>query len=136
MIPDPCVLAHARRRALWLLVFAGILLHACLCPPAVRAEALRTCVSHGHSAAAVSDADGPCAPPVHPHHHQPCGALNHTQQRTAGSGQDWDPGCALPVTAADRHAGPVSACPRWRSSRPPAARSGAGLLIDLCSART
>jgi hypothetical protein len=141
MISDPRVTSSdARRRALWLVMVVGFVLHASLCPPDAHAGVLgasaRACVPPAAggpppSGPATSEADGLCAPPVRPHH-PPSGT---PQQRTAGSWQAGvGPGCPLPATAADGHTGPGPACPR--SSRPPAARSGAGLLIDLCASRT
>ena len=148
--------AHNRRWALWVFMFVGVVLHWSLCPPNVHAGVLsattRTCVS---SAAGMSppeaesrtevpdsdragDADRPCAPAPRPHHHAPCGVMNHrgsSPQRSLGPSQAgvWSP---LLAPYAGESAGPGNARPSGWSSRPPVRRSGAGLLIDLCSSRT
>jgi hypothetical protein len=159
MITDPRTdAAHGRRWALWLFMFVGVVIHSSLCPPDLHAGVLsattRTCVSSASGApppdvsvpgrgevpdtGSVADAGRPCAPAPRPHHHQPCGTVNHrglAQQRALGA---WQTG-ALPwsLPSAPSAGGPgVVAGRRAVASRPPAAASGAVLLIDLCSSRT
>jgi hypothetical protein len=155
MNADPRVNAiHGRRWALWLFMFVGVVLHSSLCPPNGHAGVLgataKACVSPaagsppaGETGTADSgragDAGRPCAPAPRPHH-PPCGVITHRaapQDRSAGSGQAGaPPRCPLSVPLAGAAGGPGHACPWGRSSRPPVRRSGAGLLIDLCSSRT
>jgi hypothetical protein len=153
--------AHAARRrrpALWLLVFVGVLLHSGLCAPGIHVGTLRaTACSVGsmdilpldapYPAAAPHPAAGhagddragepgrPCTPVPRPRH-APCGALTDR-----GGGQHRT---SVPTTVVPRglppYAAGLPASPgmpsRGDASRPPARRSGAGLLIDLCASRT
>jgi hypothetical protein len=143
---------------LWLLMFAGVVLHSSLCPPNVHAEVLgattRTCVSSSvgtpppevRSEAAVpdsgrvADARRPCAPGPRPHHHAPCGVMTHRGSSHLRSIAPWQDGAVplfpLPVRSAGTAAGAAGTHPWGRPSRPPVRRSGAGLLIELCSSRT
>jgi hypothetical protein len=130
---------HGCRRALWLVVYA-VVLHVILCPAPAGATVTvaQACVAAPASAPEASPLRaaeaGPCAPLPHPHR-PPCGAVTHAQPRTVGSWQAGvGAGCPLPSSAVGEFAGPRPACPG--SSRPPAARAGAGLLIDLCASRT
>jgi hypothetical protein len=158
MITDPRTNAtQGRRWALWLFMFVGVVLHSSLCPPNVHAEVLgatRTCVSSAAATAPpevatatevpdsgrAGDADRPCAPAPRPHHHPPCGVMSHrgsSHQRSVGP---WQTGgtqrCPLPAAYSAEGGRPGASCHWGRSSRPAARRSGAGLLIDLCSSRT
>jgi hypothetical protein len=148
---------QGRRWALWLFMFVGVVLHSSLCPPNGHAGVLgattRTCVSPAagtpplevKTAAEVpdsrraGDAGHPCAPAPRQHHHAPCVVMTHrgsSHQRSVGPWHDGAlPRCPLAAADSGEVAGP-GACPGGRSSRPPARRSGAGLLIDLCSSRT
>jgi hypothetical protein len=159
MITDPRTnSAHGRRWALWLLMFAGVVLHSSLCPPNVHAGVLgattRTCVSSAagtppsdvRSEAAmpesgrVGDAGRPCAPGPRPHHHAPCGVMTHRGSSQPRSIAPWQDGAVplfpLPVPSAGTSAGAAGPHPWGRPSRPPVRPSGAGLLIELCSSRT
>lgn len=160
MITDPRVNAtQGRRWALWLFMFAGVVLHSALCPPGAHAGVLgattRACAAPAAgplpSAGAPADvpadvpapdtdrageAGRPCAPPLHPHRHAPCVDMNHrgfSPERSA-----WPapagvlPRCPLPAG----HAEIGASCAPARPSGPASPRSGAGLLIDLCSSRT
>jgi hypothetical protein len=162
MIADPRVnIPHGHRLALWLFTFA-VVVPAILCPAqAGTAAAARMCVTAvgdapdpetvtgvtprraeaavriaapgSASALRTAEAAGPCTPPRP--HRPPCGAVTHAQPRTAGSWQSGaGVGCPLPAAAVTEPARPGPACSG--SSRPPAARSGAGLLIGLCASRT
>jgi hypothetical protein len=140
MIADPNP-THGPRRALWLFMFA-VVLHVILCPASAGTPvaAARTCVALGDvpapdaSPLRAAEAAGPCTPLPRPHR-PPCGAVTHAQPRTAGSWQAGvGAGCPLPSAAVGELAGPGPVCPG--STRPPAARAGAGLLIDLCASRT
>jgi hypothetical protein len=159
MITDPRTnAAHGHRWVLWLFLVAGVVIHSSLCPPNVHAGVLsattRACVwsasdepppaerSHGETPDTdnIADAGHPCAPAPRPHHHPPCGVINHrgsAQQRALGP---WHAGAAtwfLPVTPdTGTAARPAIVRSGERPSRPSAARSGADLLIDLCSSRT
>jgi hypothetical protein len=148
--------AHGRRWVLWLLLFAGVVLHSSMCPPNTHAGVLggtvRTCVpadadapsgatSHGEPPAADSSGDGrPCAPAPRPHHHAPCGVLNHrssSPQRLPGTPDaDAMPRCPLPPASDGTAAGPSRARPLGTRSRAGALRWGACLLASLCAWRT
>ncbi|GLY92460.1 hypothetical protein [Actinoallomurus iriomotensis] len=159
MITDPRTnAAHGHRWVLWLFVFAGVVVHSSLCPPNVHAGVLsattRACVSSASGTPppaepsrgetpdtdSVADAGRPCAPAPHPHHHPPCGVIDHrgsAQQRALGPWHAAAVPWLLPATPdAGAAARPVGVRSGGRWSRPPAARAGAGLLIDLCSSRT
>ncbi|WP_329238397.1 hypothetical protein OG417_35745 [Actinoallomurus sp. NBC_01490] len=160
MITDPRTdAAHGHRWVLWLFMVVGVVIHSSLCPPNVHAGVLsattRACVSSAFDAPppaernrgetpdtdSVADAGHPCAPAPRPHHHPPCGVINHRgsaqQQRALGP---WHAGAVswyLPAAAdTGATARPANGRPGERRSRPSAARSGADLRIDLCSSRT
>jgi hypothetical protein len=159
MRDSDAIAAHGHRWALWLFLFFGVVLQSSLCPPNAHAGVLgataRPCFSpaagtppevrdDGDTSAAASghtiDADRPCAPAPRPHHHSPCGVMTHRgvpQQRSIAAWQTTAmPRCPLTAAYAAEAGGPGHACPRGRSSRPSAPRSGASLLIDLCASRT
>ncbi|MFB9838676.1 hypothetical protein, partial [Actinoallomurus acaciae] len=81
MITDPRTnAAHGHRWVLWLFMFAGVVIHSCLCPPNVHGGVLsattRACVSSASGTPppaepsrgetpdtdSVADAGRPCAP--------------------------------------------------------------------------
>ncbi|GAB2869712.1 hypothetical protein GCM10027176_84240 [Actinoallomurus bryophytorum] len=149
--------AHGHRWALWLFLFVGVVLQSGLCPPNTHAGVLgataRPCFTPtagappeveggGHTAGSgrATDAGRPCAPAPRPHHHPPCGVMTHRgapQQRSIAAWQTAAmPRCPEPAVYAAESGGPGLTCPPGRSSRPPAPRSGARLLIDLCASRT
>jgi hypothetical protein len=138
MISDPRVkTTHGRRRALWLFMFA-VVLHVMFGPASAGTPVPRTCAATpaGSDASSLraAEAAGPCAPLPRPHR-PPCGAVTHAQPRTAGSWQAGvGAGCPLPSAAVGEPARPGPVCPG--STRAPAARTGANLLIDLCASRT
>ena len=153
MTTDPRTNAtQGRRWALWLFMFVGVVLHSSLCPPGGHAGVLgattRTCVSSAAGAppevaratevpdsGRAGDAGRPCAPVPRPHHHSPCGVMTHRGSPAVPWQTGVLPRCPLTAARAVGGGGP-GACPQGRSSRPPERRSGAGLLIDLCSSRT
>jgi hypothetical protein len=153
MITDPRVNAtQVRRWALWLFMFVGFFVHAGVCPPDAHAGVLgtttRACVSPAAGAPPsdapapgrdrAGDAGRPCAPPAHPHRHAPCVDVVHrgfsAERSTWPCPAGAPPRCPLPAERPD------DAGPRVRawdhSSRAASPRSGAGLLVDLCSSRT
>jgi hypothetical protein len=155
MITDPRMNATQRCRwALWLFMFVGVVLHTGLCPanahagvvgattwacaaPAAGAPPSQDAVPAPASGRA-GEAGRPCAPPAHPHRHAPCVDVNHRGFSPERS--TWTlpagalPRCPLPADHAET--GTPGVCWWGRMSRPAAPRSGAGLLVDLCSSRT
>jgi hypothetical protein len=150
---------HGRRWALWLLMFAGVVLHSSLCPPNAHAGVLgamtRVCVSSAAGtpppdpravepvpdSGRAGDAGRPCAPAPRPHHHSPCGVMTPRGSSPQRSVAPWCDGAGFspfvpPATYALVVAVPGGTRARTGPPRPPARPAGARLLIELCSART
>jgi hypothetical protein len=148
----PAITARGRRWALWLLMVAGVMLHSGLCPPDTRAgvvgAATLTCAPPAAAtadgvggdttgSARAGDADGPCAPAPHSNHHAPCCVMTHRAAAQQRSAAPWQDRTVPPAPLQVPYAGATGGAPSCgRPSRAPARRSGADLLVALCSFRT